>query len=91
MKEGRLCIGCEGAEEDIAYACRRVGSEAFMYSSDFPHEINNDTCRAEIQELLASEELTEDDKANITHRNAEQFYRFAERARVPDAFATARA
>ncbi len=89
VQEGRLHIGCEGAEEDIAYACRRVGSEAFMYSSDFPHEVNNDTCRAEILKLIESEELTDDDKANITHRNAERYYRFSERARVPAGVATA--
>jgi predicted TIM-barrel fold metal-dependent hydrolase len=90
VKEGRLYIGCEGAEEDLAYACGRVGSEAFMYSSDFPHEVNNETCRAEILELLECEDLTDDDRANITHRNAERFYRLKERAAVPTAVATAR-
>ena len=91
VKEGRLYVGCEGAEEDLAYACGRVGSEAFMYSSDFPHEVNNATCRAEILELLECEDLTEDDKANITHRNAERFYRLKERVAVSGAVATARA
>jgi predicted TIM-barrel fold metal-dependent hydrolase len=60
-----------------------------MYSSDFPHEVNNQTCRAEILELLDCEDLSEDDKANITHRNAERFYRFSERAAVPGALAVA--
>ena len=56
----------------------RVGNEPFIFSSDFPHEVNNDICKEEIGEVIESNELTEDDKAAIFYRNAERFYKFAE-------------
>jgi len=74
VKEGRLFIGCEGDEPALPYAVSQVGGEAFVYSSDFPHEVNNEMCKQEIQELVESDELTETDKKNILHANAERFY-----------------
>jgi predicted TIM-barrel fold metal-dependent hydrolase len=56
VKEGRLFIGCEGDEPALPYAVSQVGSEAFVYSSDFPHEVNNEMCKQEIQELVESDE-----------------------------------
>lgn len=78
MREGRLYIGCEGGEPDLAHAISRVGNEPFVFSSDFPHEVNNDICKEEIGEVIESNELTEDDKAAVLYRNAERFYRLAE-------------
>lgn len=73
----RFYVGVEGDEPMLATAVKVVGNKPFMYSSDFPHEVNNDTCKEEIAELLEVAELTEDDKEAILHRNAERFYRFA--------------
>jgi predicted TIM-barrel fold metal-dependent hydrolase len=42
--------------------------------SDFPHEVNNAMYKQEIRELLGSDELTDADKENILHANAERFY-----------------
>ena len=39
-----------------------VGAEAFVFSSDFPHEVNNDICKHEIEELLEAEALTQAEK-----------------------------
>ena len=44
IDEGRIFIGCEGEEPDIAYAIRRVGNKPFVFSSDYPHEVNNEFC-----------------------------------------------
>ncbi|MBI4523269.1 MAG: amidohydrolase [Deltaproteobacteria bacterium] len=74
IKEGRLFIGCEGDEPAIAYAIGQVGSEPFIFSSDFPHEVNNEMCKHEIQELMEIPELSQKDKANILYANAERFY-----------------
>jgi len=74
VQAGRLFIGCEGDEPTLAHASAQVGSEAFVYSSDFPHEVNNAICKEEIQEMLECEELTAQDKENILHANAERFY-----------------
>lgn len=74
VKEGRLYVGCEGDEPALAFAVKQVGSEMFVYSSDFPHEVNNAMCKQEIRELAECEELSSVEKENILHRNAERFY-----------------
>jgi predicted TIM-barrel fold metal-dependent hydrolase len=71
---GRLYVGCEGDEPMLPQAARQVGSGAFLFSSDFPHEVNNDICRQEIAELRESAELTDADKEAVLHGNAERFY-----------------
>lgn len=74
IREGRVYIGCEGDEPSIAHAISVLGREAFVFSSDFPHEVNNDTCKEEIVELLENPELSQEDKEAVMHRNAERFY-----------------
>ena len=74
IQAGRIFIGCEGSEPDLAHAIRRVGNGPFIYSSDFPHEVNNDFCKAELREILENDELTATDRAAVLHRNAERFY-----------------
>ncbi len=51
-----------------------VGGEPFIYSSDFPHEVTNETCKEEIEELLGADELSVAAKEGILFRNAERFY-----------------
>lgn len=74
IHEGRIFVGCEGSEPDIAHAIRRVGNGPFIYSSDFPHEVNNEFCKTEIGEILENKELTAEDKAAVLHGNAKRFY-----------------
>ena len=71
---GRLYVGCEGDEPGLAFAVNQIGSEMFVYSSDFPHEVNNEICRQEIHELSTREDLATRDKENILCANAERFY-----------------
>jgi len=75
IKAGRIFVGCEGDEPDIAYAIKRVGNEPFVYSSDFPHEVNNEFCKKELREMRENPELTEADKAAVLYRNAQRFYK----------------
>ena len=77
MKEGRISIGCEGGEFALPYAVKVCGNEAFMYSSDFPHEVNRDTVRHEINEIMDSDEMSATDKEAILSKNAERFYRLS--------------
>ena len=74
IDDGRFFVGCEGDEPDIAHAVKIVGNKAFLYSSDYPHEVNKETCKEEIKELLENEALTQQDKEAILYRNAERFY-----------------
>jgi hypothetical protein len=71
---GRLFIGCEGDEPALPLAAKELGAQAFLYSSDFPHEVNNELCKREIAELWESEELTQADKEAVLFGNAERFY-----------------
>lgn len=75
MEERRFMVGCEGEEPDIGYAVRRFGNKGFMFSSDFPHEVNTEMCKREIGEILEHTELSDQDRQFILCRNAEQFYR----------------
>ena len=56
---------------------RFAGSEAVLYSSDFPHEVNNEYCKEEIGEIREHAELTQADKDAILFGNAQRFYGFA--------------
>ena len=75
MHEGRIFVGCEGGEFSLPYAIKVCGPEAFMYSSDFPHEVNRASVRAEIQEVLESEEMSSTDKEGVLSKNATRFYK----------------
>ena len=74
VNEGRLFVGVEGDEPSLVYAVKTAGSGAFMFSSDFPHEVNNEGIKHEIQELLMNEELSTEDKDAILRCNAARFY-----------------
>jgi predicted TIM-barrel fold metal-dependent hydrolase len=71
----RIFVGCEGGEPLIATAVKMIGNEPFMYSSDFPHEVNAATCKKELIELSENDQLSEADKDAIFRNNAVEFYR----------------
>jgi predicted TIM-barrel fold metal-dependent hydrolase len=74
VNEGRIFVGVEGDELTLPFAVSIVGNKPFIFSSDFPHEVNNDTCKAELEELDKNSRLTEEDKEAVRYRNAERFY-----------------
>ena len=45
-----------------------------LYSSDFPHEVNSETCRHELNELMNHPVLSDQDKDAILCGNAMDFY-----------------
>ncbi len=75
IQAGRFFIGCETEELTMPFAIKLVGNEPFIYSSDFPHEVTNASCKHDIEELMESEELKLEDKEAILYRNAERFYK----------------
>jgi uncharacterized protein len=77
IKAGRIFVGCEGSEPDLAHAIRRVGNGPFIYSSDFPHEVNNEFCKHELREVMENEELSVEDKAAVLYKNGQRFYGLA--------------
>jgi predicted TIM-barrel fold metal-dependent hydrolase len=78
IREGRLFVGCEGEETALTYAVNEVvGASPFVFSTDYPHEVNAEMCKHEIGELLENEEISETDKEAILHGNAERLYGLA--------------
>src|SRR5262249_41670257 len=75
IEAGRLVVGIEGGESDLAYAIRVAGEGAFMFSSDFPHEVNTQTVKKEIRELRERTEISEPAKRAILRDNAARFYK----------------
>lgn len=74
VKARRIFVGCEGGEPLLAAAVKMVGNQPFMYSSDFPHEVNAAICKAELAELVENRELSEENKEALLYRNAAAFY-----------------
>lgn len=74
VQAGRLVVGIEGDEPDLPYAVAVAGAQAFLFSSDFPHEVNVQTVRKEIGELEKREEISQEAKEAILYGNAARFY-----------------
>jgi predicted TIM-barrel fold metal-dependent hydrolase len=79
IKSRRIFVGCEGGEPLLATAVKMVGNEPFMYSTDFPHEVNAETCKKELAELIDSKELSDSDTEAILYKNAVTFYGLSSR------------
>jgi predicted TIM-barrel fold metal-dependent hydrolase len=73
-REQRIFVGVEGDEHSIGYAVKTIGSKPFVFSSDFPHEVNDESVTGEIDELWEREDLTREDKVAILKTNAQVFY-----------------
>ena len=74
VEAGRIFVGCEGTEPTLYQAIEAVGNKPFIFSSDFPHEVNNAYCKHEIEEIIENKRLTDDDKHAVLHGNAERLY-----------------
>ena len=75
IDDGRIFVGVEGDELSLAEAVRAVGNKPFLFSTDYPHEVDAETCKKELRELQENAELSAVDKQAILVRNAERFYR----------------
>ena len=75
IDEERIFVGVEGNELTIGEAVRQVGHKPFIFSSDYPHEVDAGTCKAELHELWENPELTREDKEAILLHNSARFYR----------------
>jgi predicted TIM-barrel fold metal-dependent hydrolase len=74
LRNGSVFIGCEGGEQGLDYQVKRIGSQHFLFASDFPHEIGPEDIIHEIQEVREYPGLTEQDKEAILGGNARRFY-----------------
>jgi predicted TIM-barrel fold metal-dependent hydrolase len=75
--DGRLVIGCEGEEAELPRGVELLGSGAFMFSSDFPHEVSAQMCKEELAEIQESSALSGAQKHDILAESARRFYRLS--------------
>ena len=62
IHDGRLFVGCEGTEPLISEALRLTGGKCFVFSSDFPHEVNADICKHELSEIFENTKITGEER-----------------------------
>ena len=75
IREGRMYVGFDVDDAGLGFAVQKAGREAFVFGSDFPHEVfNAEKCRKEIDTLLARDDLTSADKEAVLGGNARRFY-----------------
>ena len=74
IRSGRIYFNCEGGEITLPYALKRIGHNAVLFASDFPHETNIERAKREIEELMRHEELSDEAKQAIFHDNIVSFY-----------------
>ena len=75
IREGRMFVGFDVDDDGLSFAVKKAGREAFIFGSDFPHEVfNAQKCRNEIEELLNRPDLSREDKEAVLSGNAARFY-----------------
>jgi uncharacterized protein len=74
IKNDRLYLGIETEELTMPFALKVLGNKPFLYSSDFPHEVTLESIKHDMEELMESTEITDDDKTAMLFRNSETFY-----------------
>ena len=76
LRSGRIYVGFDCDDDGLNTAVEKGGRHSFLFGSDFPHEVFDAAkCRHEIDELLARDDLTQDDKEAVLGGNALRFYR----------------
>jgi predicted TIM-barrel fold metal-dependent hydrolase len=76
LRAGRIFAGFDCDDDGLNTAIAKGGRQAFLFGSDFPHEVFDAAkCRHEIDELLDRSDLTKEDKAAVLGGNALNFYR----------------
>ena len=76
IADGHIFFGCEGGERDLPYVIDTIGAGAFMYSSDFPHEVTTESCLEEMSGLTSGQ-LSVAATEGILRANAQRFYRLS--------------
>jgi predicted TIM-barrel fold metal-dependent hydrolase len=74
LQTDRLVVGCEGGEDFLEVAVDFFGCAPFMYSSDFPHEVDVDSCKHELEEM-GELKVSDEAKDLIRGGTARKFYR----------------
>ncbi len=80
VKGGNVFFSPDPSEAALADVAKTVGEGAFLYASDFPHEVNVERCRHELEELRVRIDLPISLRSALLAGNARRFYGIAEPA-----------
>lgn len=72
LAEGRVYFSVDPGEAGIPETMAVLGDDVLLFASDFPHEVNADGCRAEIEELLDA--MPTGSTQKVLAENARRFY-----------------
>ncbi len=75
LGNGQVLIGCEPSEATLPYLIKRVGADAFSFSTDYPHEVDFKAVRKEIEEAYEMPEISVEEKNKMLGDNARRFFR----------------
>jgi predicted TIM-barrel fold metal-dependent hydrolase len=56
---------------------RITGNKPYLFSTDYPHEVDAETCKHELAELRENTQLSQADKEAILFGNAQRFYQLS--------------
>ena len=73
MRSGRVLVSVEGADPGLPYAVDRLGEDAIIYATDYPHE-TRERVAEELDEALARTDLPERVLRKIYRENAIRLY-----------------
>lgn len=74
VREGNIYFSCEVEEKTLPTVLHLVGEDKILFASDYPHERRKGEFYADIDELLAREDLTQAQKEKVLYQNASRFY-----------------
>ncbi|MBL4622084.1 MAG: amidohydrolase [Immundisolibacteraceae bacterium] len=71
---GQILIGCEGEEPTLEHLIKRVGIEAFAFSTDYPHEVDFAAVRKQINATKELSFMDDVQKSAFLGDNARRFF-----------------
>jgi hypothetical protein len=74
LRSGNLYFGVDASERHLRHCLEVVGAERVLFASDLPHEVNEDLCRREIEELSESLAFAPRSRELIFAENALRYY-----------------
>jgi predicted TIM-barrel fold metal-dependent hydrolase len=73
LRGGNVYFSIDPGEPALAPALEMLGEDTLFFASDFPHEVNAEGCRAEIDELM--EALPAGHRKKVFTENPRRFYK----------------
>jgi predicted TIM-barrel fold metal-dependent hydrolase len=74
VRGGNVYFSPEPSEADLGTVAASLGGAGLLFASDFPHEVNLERCRRELDELRTRADLSPSLRRDVLAGNARRFY-----------------